>query len=147
MALAKRKKWWRYLAFFVCSLAFVNLVSVPYRFGRLCFYNWSDAWWDSLLVFVATFALLSKHLINRILAALAVLPGIYDYAIEIMALWGYRPLAQMVAESGMTSETWWRIMRLHLADFATPVLALLIVIYTVVKLFLRLCKPTAQDLR
>jgi hypothetical protein len=85
MTLAKRKNRRHYLAVFLCVLAFANLLSIPYRFGRLCFYNWSDAWWYSLLVFAATLALLSKHLINQIIAGLFVLPGIYDCAVGVAA--------------------------------------------------------------
>ncbi len=146
MTSTKYKNWWRYAAISLCLVACVNLMSIPFRFGNLCFYNWSRFWWQSLLIFTATLALLSKHRINQALAAVAVLPVIYDCVVGIMAPWGYGPLAQAMAESGITPELWWEITRLHTADFADPILALMIVLYVIFRLSWHGRETKAQDL-
>ena len=152
MILAKRKNWSWYFALFLCVLAFANMVFFEFRYGGVCLDNWGEAWGQLLLVFAASLALLSKHWINHLFAAFAVLPRIYDVVVEVFAPWGYGPRADVfspenLAISGLTMEIWWRMARLHSADFVTPALSLMIVIYAFVGLSSNWRKPTAQNLR
>ena len=73
------------ILFLIAALFFL---SVPYRFGGLCMYNWAHYWWFAAEVMLAALALWVSRPWGYIGAVLLSSPVFYDFALRALKMHG-----------------------------------------------------------
>jgi hypothetical protein len=127
----------RAILFLIAALFFL---SVPYRFGGLCMYNWAHYWWFATEVMLAALALWVSRPWSYLGAMLLSSPVFYDFALRALKMHGVIRLSPAEAEilPWKSAGGWWRWLLAERPDeLALASLAWLIFIYAAICLVQR----------
>ena len=116
--------------FILLTLAFLNVLAVPARYGRVCFYNWSDALGFAFLILVAALALWLSKWWSYVIGLVLTAPMLYTFGYEILKVHGVLPLTSEEKERYVTSEIWREIVWNHPEEFIAIVLAAIILCFS-----------------
>jgi hypothetical protein len=92
--------------FILLSLASLNFLAVPGRFGGLCFYNWKDALGFAFVLLIAAFALWLSKWWSYIIAATLATPIVYNFGYAVLKVHRFLPLSPEEEERWPSPADW-----------------------------------------
>ncbi len=115
-------------------LASGYLLSVPFGFAGLCFYNWAAEWWAGVTLLVASLGLLLGRWWSNLVAIAASAPVIYRFCYAALKVHRVLPLRPDEEAEWLAPDVWWGFILRSPESYIPLALATFILIYAGVRL-------------